>query len=282
MSSKKALDLFRKYRSLKKYKKYSDEELHQLCQEQISNSDYDIYSKFKDVKDSKEAKLLLLQYLKQYDIETISDKEYLSELIYLKILQRRIREQIETYYDEDNKAVPTGLIYTLNQLSESVTKITNTLGLNKREENAYNVLEALKARFKKHRLENQASRTLSCSHCGKMLLLKMRTEAWESAKHPFFQDKILSNKALIKLYLQNQLSKEQVAEVLECSPDYIDWLLDRVWKLNPVYQEFLKSSEAAPSNNSVPAEDTVENNEVLQTEKTDNSAEPENNPNSNS
>jgi hypothetical protein len=260
--STKANKLFRKYRTLKQFRKVSDSDLMKLSEEKAMEYDYDISSKFATPKDRKEARSLLEQYLKQYDIETIADKEYLSDLIYLKILQRRIREQMEKYTTENDNAVPANLLDTLNQLSESVTKVTNNLGLNKREDSALNILESLKQRFKKHRLENQATRTLSCAHCGKMLLLKIRTAAWTAAKHPFFQDKILSNKALIKLYLQNKLSKAEVAEVLECSPDYIDWLIEKVWKTNPFYQEFFKSLSDASTKFSKPLEETQQNNEA--------------------
>lgn len=71
----------------------------------------------------------------------------------------------------------------------------------------------------------------NCPYCGKVILLKIRTNIWEAQKHPFFQDRILGNEKLIRLYKIGRLSADEVAEVLETSSDYVkNWLLDK-WKL---------------------------------------------------
>jgi DNA-directed RNA polymerase subunit RPC12/RpoP len=96
----------------------------------------------------------------------------------------------------------------------------------------YKALETLKRKFKMWLRENQASREMLCPHCGKKVLLRIRTEAWEAQKHPFFKDRILGNTYLIKLYQQGKLSAQDVANILEASPDYVTWLIDK-WKLSP-------------------------------------------------
>jgi len=61
-------------------------------------------------------------------------------------------------------------------------------------------------------------------------MLKIRTEAWEALKHPFFKDRILANKHLWKCYKEGKITKEDVAEILGCSPDYIEWLEKHLYK----------------------------------------------------
>jgi len=39
-------------------------------------------------------------------------------------------------------------------------------------------------------------------------MLKIRTEAWEAQKHPFFKDRILANKHLVKLYKDKKITKK--------------------------------------------------------------------------
>ena len=61
-------------------------------------------------------------------------------------------------------------------------------------------------------------------------MLKIRTEAWEALKHPFFQDKLLANRPLWKLYKDKKITKEDVANVLGCSAQYIDWLEKKIYQ----------------------------------------------------
>jgi hypothetical protein len=64
-----------------------------------------------------------------------------------------------------------------------------------------------------------------------MVMLKMRTEAWEAQKHPYFKDRLLGNEQLIRLYKLGKLTKEDVASVLGTSPDYTDWLINK-WRVD--------------------------------------------------
>jgi len=75
--------------------------------------------------------------------------------------------------------------------------------------------------------QNQGSRTCICPHCGKMVLLKIRTDKYDVSKHPFFRDRILGNVHMIKLYKENKISKEDCAKILGVSNDYIDWLIEK-------------------------------------------------------
>ena len=40
---------------------------------------------------------------------------------------------------------------------------------------------------------------------------------------------MLSNEHLVKLYQEGKITKNDVAQILECSDDYINWLINR-WK----------------------------------------------------
>jgi DNA-directed RNA polymerase subunit RPC12/RpoP len=84
--------------------------------------------------------------------------------------------------------------------------------------------------MKKWREENQGSRSLQCPHCGKMVLLKIRTDIWESLKHPFFKDKILANTHLMEMYRIGKISKHDVAKVLGTSVDYVAWLVKKIYQ----------------------------------------------------
>jgi hypothetical protein len=226
--------IFNQLRKLKQYKDTPDEELwaiaRQRAREEVQAKG--LVSKFKSASEKAQARSLLKRYLEDYSIETVSDRNTLKEVIYLEVVQTRLQDKLNEFHERDSKAIPIQLVEIIHKNSKIIIELKNALGLNKAKEkkSSYDAFDHLKKRFKKWREENQASRTLICPHCAKMVLLKIRTDIWEAQKHPFFKDKILYNKYLMELYRSNKISKEDVARVLECSPDYIDWLIDKIEK----------------------------------------------------
>ena len=59
---------------------------------------------------------------------------------------------------------------------------------------------------------SKTSSSPSLAVSSEMVMLKIRTEAWEAQKHPFFKDRVLYNKHLVKLYQSGIISKEDVSE----------------------------------------------------------------------
>jgi len=225
-------------KNLVSFKNKSEEYILDKARELLEKekSGVDMTSMFTNRKEIKRARILLEKYLEDYTIESISDKNTLKEVIYLEIVQQRLQEKLNEYYDKDSKAVPIQLVETIHKNSEAILKLKSSLGLNREKEqrSSVDILSIMKIRFKQWLKENQASRTLLCPHekCGQMIMLRMKTDGWEAQKHPFFKDRVLGNVHLVKLYQDKTITKEDVAKVLEASNDYIDWLVDK-WQLNP-------------------------------------------------
>jgi len=224
--------IFNVYRNLTQNRGKSDDEVWALAEKAYLEEkvDIDITSKFKNSAERKSAKALLKKYLSDYTIETISDKNTLKEVIYLETVQTRLQDKLNDFYESENKSVPFQLVDIIHKNSDAIVRLKNTLGLNrgKEKKSAYDVLEHLKKRAKKWREENQASRSRVCPHCSKLILWKIRTDKWDMQKHPFFKDRILYNKHLIELHKKGTLTREDVAKVLECAPDYVDWILEKI------------------------------------------------------
>lgn len=233
---------YQQIKGLKSYANLDEKQLRVLAKQKLTSStgDLEIASLFSDKREINLAKKLLGKYLNDYTPASVSDKNNLRHLIYLEILQIRLQEKMNDMNAKSN-AIPLQMIDSVHKNLREINDLKLKLGLigKKREEtksDAYKALEMLKDKFKRWREENQGSRTLSCPWCGKMIMLKIRTDAWESQKHIMFKDRILANEHLIKLYLEHKITKEDVAKVLETSVDYVLWLLDR-WKSNPDYQK---------------------------------------------
>jgi hypothetical protein len=197
----------------------------------MENENYKFKGDGLDKNEKVSGKKMFEDYCNHYHIESYSDMQLLEELIYREVMQKRLKkkiEQLEEKYTKENKeySVPRHVMETMNENFEQVVSIKEKLGMleNKEGQDGFNYIQRLKAKFKKWKEENQGSRSFPCPHCSKMIMLSIRTEAWESQKHPFFKDKILANKKLWQLYKEGKITKQDVADVLGCSAKHVEWL----------------------------------------------------------
>ena len=182
------------------------------------------------------------EYCSIYHINAYSDLQLLEEVVYREILQEQFKVQIEekkketekknkTLAEKDQKeiVIPSYVVDSMNKNLEQVLVLKEKLGLlaNREGDDTFKYLQLLKDKFAKWMEENQASRTLVCPHCSKIIMLKIRTEIWESQQHPFFKDKTLYNEHLINMYLANKITAEDVSKVLGTSPKYTEWLVEK-------------------------------------------------------
>lgn len=185
---------------------------------------------FQDKEEVKKARLLLEKYSNNYSIETVSDKNILMQVIECEIIQDRLRQKLNEFHKE-NKSVPTGLVELIHKNQNQTLNLKEKLGiLINKDQGTFDKYNTLMNKAKIWRENNQASRTLTCPHCGKMVLLRIRMKQWEAQKHPLFKDKVLGNEHLTKLYFEGKLTLDDVAKVLKTSEDYTPWLVDK-WNL---------------------------------------------------
>jgi len=179
-------------------------------------------------------------YCDKYHFESISDLQLLEELVYRESLQERYKKKILDIANKEGvkeeNVVPT---YVLKALDENLSKqleIKDKLGLfnTNKGKDPLRHFKTLTKKFHKWMENNQASRTFSCPFCSKMIMLKIKTDSYDALKHPFFKDKILSNKHLWKLYKEGKITKLDVAKVLlgdeVTTSDYVDWLAEKIYK----------------------------------------------------
>lgn len=163
----------------------------------------------------------------------IKDYKLLEELVFLEALQERLKgkvEQIDATKDGEAGAVPRYLQDSLSKNLEQIMMVKEQLGLfeSKDKLDAFSDIDATHEKFAEWRKQNQGSRKVTCPFCKEVFFLKIRTDKYEEFKFPFFQDKVLCNPHLHKIYKDNRITKEEYAQVLGVSPDYIDWL-DEKW-----------------------------------------------------
>jgi DNA-directed RNA polymerase subunit RPC12/RpoP len=259
----RAVKNYEKAKYLKQYKGFSKEEVvdliyHNLlqkeedglldgdvCKEDVDNLDLD--SLFPIAEEKKQARKLAKKYLSDYTIETVSDKNTLVQLIYLEITHIRLQNTINNTYEKNN-IMPMQMLDSLHKNLREISELKEKLGISRKQlegqkKDAFEAIELLKKKFHKYREQNQLSRTAVCPHCGQMILFKMRTDKYDAVNHPYFKDRLLFNTHLIKLFLNDKITKKDVANVLNCSEDYVTWMLEQSGKVRK--EDLLKEEEHA-------------------------------------
>lgn len=224
-----------KYKNFHGFKNKSEAELYRMAEENIKMEmllkDLNVEDQFDIESEKTEASEIATKYLKDYTFEFISDKNNLKQLIYLEMINKRIQKTLNKFY-KDSDSTPPILMESLHKNVTQINTLKEKLGLNRNLGSEGNKgwlehIELLKKKFKQWMFDNQASRTCCCPHCSQMFLLRMRTDAWEAQKHPYFKDRLLYNEHLVKLYKQGKITKEDVSNILQTSVDYADWLIEK-------------------------------------------------------
>jgi len=203
---------------------------------------------FSDSDEKKLAKDFAKRYLIEFTPKSISDRNNLKSVIYLEVLQFRLQAVMNDLTAQGSTAIPLNLVDSIHKNLKEIAANKERLGLvgkekQEKESDGFKIIQSVKEKFKVWMENNQGSRSLVCPDCGKMVMLKIRMDKWIPQKHPFFKDRFLANKHLMKLYLQKKLTKEDVSEVLESSPDYIDWLIETLWMTDPDYRKEFRKYE---------------------------------------
>jgi hypothetical protein len=223
-------------RSFPGTKNKSESELERIAEETYKLNEIGIEELFSNKDEKKQAREFVKKYLKDWTPETVSELNDLKQLVYLEIVQFRLQNLMNSAQDKQN-AVPLQMVDGLLKNREGISSLKDKLGVSRDskitgQNDAFKVLQLLRKKFQVW-LSNvdQASRTFACGYCGQLNLLRVKPNVWESQKHPFFRDRILGNEHLMRCYLNDKLTKEDVTIILECSSDYISWLIDK-WRMD--------------------------------------------------
>ncbi len=232
---------YSKIKNLRQYKNFSEENLRQVAYIRSIEYQIDVDTLFVNAEDKKLAKVLVRKYLDDYVPETVSDINTLRSVLFLEILNGRLQDELNLA-KENKEDMNIRTVETIHKNLNQILVLKSSLGLtkDKKDGNMKSLdqkIKLMRNQFKVWLNNNQASREAVCPYCAQHFLLRIRKEHWVEQKHPFFKDRVLYNKPLVGLYLEKIINKEKLSEILECSPDYIDWLVDRMWKTNPHYNE---------------------------------------------
>lgn len=225
---------YNKIRNLRQYKNFSEVDLKKIAFNRVLEKLTDVPSMFTDKEETSIAQNLLRKYLNDFTPESTSDLNILRSIIFLEVLNLRLQNQLNEAYNDKTKVINLKMVDVMHKNLEEVMTLKRSLQITRDSiKNDSSTIDKkislMRSQFDLWRENNQASFEAGCPYCGQVFLLAVRTEHYDVRKHPFFKDRTLFNKRLLELFLQERLTKHDVALILECSDDYVEWLIEKNW-----------------------------------------------------
>ncbi|HED05270.1 MAG TPA: hypothetical protein ENI61_01140 [Ignavibacteria bacterium] len=203
----------------------------------ISNHGYKYIGKGLSTGEVRVGKRKFQDYLDTYPhLNKMTYYSLLEELVFHEALNDRIKLKIEQLSKarkeaDQSEAIGSKTQKELNDNMDTQFKLKEKLGLfeNKQILDAYKDFEELREDFKEYRRKNPNQFQVTCPSCAFIFFLKRRTDQYEEFSAPWFKDKVLCNPELWKLYKAGKITREDIANVLGTSPDYIEWLQEKIF-----------------------------------------------------
>jgi len=241
------------FRGMKNFKGYTESQLIDAANKSLKDkklkAQYDFVLDglpITDPKDKKIVKQILVDYLDGVYIENKKQLFQLKDLVFNEYKKRTTREIIEQQEKAKPNSVAKYAYEAYHQLIEQGQKLAEKIfGSNLKDD--ISVLKQLFVRMKLWLEENQGSRTFKCACCGEMLMTKIRIDKYDVQAHPYFKDRLLTNKFLMEKYIEGKkviVDEHFIAKTLDCSSLYTDWYLQRHFNKNhPLYKRYLERKE---------------------------------------
>ena len=223
--------LFKRYRNMKQYKNFSDEELMKIVQKKIEEKE--LLECFIGLKDDEKKKALQLynRYIMENSFESLAEKSTLTNLVYIQILIDRVKTFIKDEGDTKKGAIPIRMAEKLVELTNQEMSLKEKLGMLKdaKSESALDLVNELKEKALKYYEEHAGETYVKCPECENFFRLLMKIDDLEPAKATFFKGTTLYNVKLMELYHYKKLTKNEIAEILGVHENYIDFIYNNIY-----------------------------------------------------
>jgi adenylate cyclase class IV len=231
--------LIKKLKNLPQYKNKTEEEIEIVAKSKLEKDA--ILNSLAFCKDDEVefASELLEEYLAESSIISFSDKQLLSQLIDIEVLMSRIKKELKKEYEKTNATVPLHMSEELRNLTEEAYTLKERLGLTKDKvsQNVMEEWEKLKAKALEYYKESGGSNLCRCPYCQKTFLILKDLKNCHTEKLPLFKKTTLYNQKLFEMLEQNRISQEELATVLGCGVDYIEFIFQKVYLAEKNEQE---------------------------------------------
>jgi len=217
--------------NLKQNQGKSPEEIAQLVDKKIQEEELLIAFVGLNNEEKKKAIQLYDQYVTEHSFESLAEKSTLINLVYLEILNDRVKLFIEQEGNEKKGAIPLRMTEQLVENTNQIMSLKEKLGMlkNKEDENALDLVNELKEKALAYYNEHAGETYVKCPECQNLFRLLMKVDGLEPAKATFFRGTTLYNQKLMELYHYKKITLEEVAEIMGVNPKYITYIYENLY-----------------------------------------------------
>ena len=195
-----------------------------------------------DKEEAKRANKLFNEYKDNYNINNFSDIQLLEDLVYREIKQdsyKRKLEEINRNIKEAQKdggketlanIVPKAVLSAFDDNLTQILILKEKLGLfREKTEDEYKAFQILEKKFETWEKNHAEERKVTCPFCSQLFFLHIKTDKYKESGLKLFKNKVLCNESLWKIYKEKKITKQEFAEILNVSTDYIDFLEKKIY-----------------------------------------------------
>lgn len=223
--------VIQKYKNMKQFKDLPDNELEQLVDKKIQEEE--LLTAFIGLNDTEKIKAIQLynQYVTEHSFESLAEKSTLINLVYLEILNDRVKLFIEQEGKEKKGAIPIKMTEQLVANSTQVMDLKEKLGMmkNKENESALDLINELKEKALNYYETHAGETYVKCPECQNLFRLLMKIDGLEPAKATFFRGTTLYNQKLMELYHYKKVTLEEMAEIFGVNHKYITFIYENIY-----------------------------------------------------
>lgn len=223
--------LIKKYKTLKQYSQLPQEEIEKIVDKNLEEAE--LLNSFIGLNEVEKEKAIQLydKYVTENSFENLAEKSSLTNLVYLEILNDRIKLFIEKEEKEKNGAIPIHMVGQLISNNEQIMKLKDQLGMLKSKDNDSFMVawEELKKKALTYYNEHRGCTVVKCPNCKQLFNLLMDISNLTAEKSSFFKGTILYNTKLLKLYEEKRLTIDEVAEILGVHSKYVDFIYQNIY-----------------------------------------------------
>ena len=176
-------------------------------------------------KEKKEGRKRFLEYLDAFPhlARKLANQQALEELVWAEVIQERYKMQVGS---NDSQGISFTLQKSIQDGLNLIIEMKDKLGLFvvSPPMNPFDRIQGIFRKGDDYREKHVDEYMVVCPHCQKKTVLMITTKGYDTVITPFFEDRVIRNRPLFKLYKDGVVTKEEAAGVLGVSPQYIDWL----------------------------------------------------------
>jgi hypothetical protein len=217
--------------NLKQNQGKTPEEIAVLVDKKIQEEE--LLTAFIGLSDDEKKKAIKLydQYVTEHLFESLAEKSTLINLVYLEILNDRVKLFIEKEGNEKQGAIPLRMTEQLVENTNQIMSLKEKLGMMKdaESESALNLINELKEKALAYYETHAGETYVKCPECQSLFRLLMKIEGLEPAKATFFRGTTLYNQKLMELYHYKKITLEEMAEIMGVNHKYITYIYENIY-----------------------------------------------------